>query len=274
VISTLGVAGSSPAGRTNIMFPAPAIQYKGAATRHAGQQSPAVGIGAPAGLAGEDQADVHAHANHLAGGHWLRYQTGAPLVIGARIGDVKRVFAYINTQNDKRLTLIFTLLYYQGLRQRELLTARIEDYNPVEKTLRVIGKGADERKAIHLHPEAVRVIEYFIAHPLIQKRLKEFGSSFFLYSRKRGVGHISSQQLGHVIREVHQKCEVGSTPHAWRATFVSELIRSQRFSMTQIQRYSRHKHLGTLQRYYDNADFIESLPQFYAALSSDLVKLP
>jgi glyoxylase-like metal-dependent hydrolase (beta-lactamase superfamily II) len=75
------------------MFPAPAIQYKGAATRHAGQQSPAVGIGAPAGLAGEDQADVHAHANHLAGGHWLRDQTGAPLVIGARIGDVKRVFA-------------------------------------------------------------------------------------------------------------------------------------------------------------------------------------
>ncbi|WP_272868121.1 MBL fold metallo-hydrolase [Sandarakinorhabdus limnophila] len=46
-------------------------------------------------MAGEDQAAVHAHAhaNHLVGGHWLREKTGAPLVIGARIGDVQRVFA-------------------------------------------------------------------------------------------------------------------------------------------------------------------------------------
>jgi glyoxylase-like metal-dependent hydrolase (beta-lactamase superfamily II) len=37
--------------------------------------------------------ETHAHADHLAGGHWLREKTGAPLVIGARIGDVQRVFA-------------------------------------------------------------------------------------------------------------------------------------------------------------------------------------
>ncbi len=37
--------------------------------------------------------ETHAHADHLAGGHWLRDRTGAPLVIGARISDVQRVFA-------------------------------------------------------------------------------------------------------------------------------------------------------------------------------------
>ncbi|WP_368492527.1 MBL fold metallo-hydrolase [Sandarakinorhabdus limnophila] len=37
--------------------------------------------------------ETHAHADHLAGGHSLREKTGAPLVIGARIGDVQRVFA-------------------------------------------------------------------------------------------------------------------------------------------------------------------------------------
>lgn len=37
--------------------------------------------------------ETHAHADHLAGGHWLRDRTGAPLVIGARIGEVQRVFA-------------------------------------------------------------------------------------------------------------------------------------------------------------------------------------
>jgi glyoxylase-like metal-dependent hydrolase (beta-lactamase superfamily II) len=37
--------------------------------------------------------ETHAHADHLAGGHWLRDRTGAPLVIGARITEVQQVFA-------------------------------------------------------------------------------------------------------------------------------------------------------------------------------------
>jgi glyoxylase-like metal-dependent hydrolase (beta-lactamase superfamily II) len=37
--------------------------------------------------------ETHAHADHLAGGHWLRDRTGAPLVSGARIADVQQVFA-------------------------------------------------------------------------------------------------------------------------------------------------------------------------------------
>ncbi|OSZ72145.1 MBL fold metallo-hydrolase [Sphingomonas sp. IBVSS1] len=37
--------------------------------------------------------ETHAHADHLAGGHWLRDRTGAPLVIGSHITDVQREFA-------------------------------------------------------------------------------------------------------------------------------------------------------------------------------------
>jgi integrase/recombinase XerD len=188
--------------------------------------------------------------------------------------DVQRVFAFVNSKQDPRLVLIFTLLYYQGLRQRELLSARIEDYNATDKTLHVLGKGADERRPIHLHPISVQVIEYFLSRPSTQQRTKSAKDCHFLYSRKRGADHITSQQLGHIIRAVHKKCGVSSTPHAWRATFVSELIRSQRFSMAQIQKFSRHKHLGTLQRYYDNLDFLKSLPDFYQALREDLVRMP
>jgi glyoxylase-like metal-dependent hydrolase (beta-lactamase superfamily II) len=36
--------------------------------------------------------ETHVHADHLSGGHWLREKTGAPLVIGAHIGEVQRVF--------------------------------------------------------------------------------------------------------------------------------------------------------------------------------------
>jgi glyoxylase-like metal-dependent hydrolase (beta-lactamase superfamily II) len=37
--------------------------------------------------------ETHAHADHMAGGHWLRDKSGAPLVIGARIAEVQKVFA-------------------------------------------------------------------------------------------------------------------------------------------------------------------------------------
>lgn len=37
--------------------------------------------------------ETHAHADHLAGGHWLRDRTGAPLVIGSKITEVQNVFA-------------------------------------------------------------------------------------------------------------------------------------------------------------------------------------
>jgi glyoxylase-like metal-dependent hydrolase (beta-lactamase superfamily II) len=37
--------------------------------------------------------ETHAHADHLAGGHWLRDRSRAPLVIGSRITDVQKEFA-------------------------------------------------------------------------------------------------------------------------------------------------------------------------------------
>lgn len=37
--------------------------------------------------------ETHAHADHLAGGHWLRERSGAPLVIGTRITEVQTYFA-------------------------------------------------------------------------------------------------------------------------------------------------------------------------------------
>jgi glyoxylase-like metal-dependent hydrolase (beta-lactamase superfamily II) len=44
--------------------------------------------------------ETHAHADHLSGGHYLREQTGAPLVIGANITQVQQVFAGIFEADD------------------------------------------------------------------------------------------------------------------------------------------------------------------------------
>ena len=65
---------------------------KGASVSHAGLER-LLDVLAQRRLTLKWVLETHAHADHLAGGHWLRDRTGAPLVIGAHITEVQRVFA-------------------------------------------------------------------------------------------------------------------------------------------------------------------------------------
>lgn len=65
---------------------------KGASVSHAGLER-LLAVLAQRRLTLKWVLETHAHADHLAGGHWLRDRTGAPLVIGAHITEVQRVFA-------------------------------------------------------------------------------------------------------------------------------------------------------------------------------------
>ncbi len=65
---------------------------KGAAISHAGLQR-LLDVVKQQGLTLKWVMETHAHADHLAGGHWLHDATGAPLVIGSRIAEVQKVFA-------------------------------------------------------------------------------------------------------------------------------------------------------------------------------------
>lgn len=69
-----------------------AYEPKGATVSHAGLQQ-LLDMVAQRQLSLKWVMETHAHADHLAGGHWLRDRTGAPLVIGSRITQVQNVFA-------------------------------------------------------------------------------------------------------------------------------------------------------------------------------------
>lgn len=47
--------------------------------------------------------ETHAHADHLSAAHYLREQTGAPLVIGAHITEVQAIFANLYEADDVAL---------------------------------------------------------------------------------------------------------------------------------------------------------------------------
>jgi glyoxylase-like metal-dependent hydrolase (beta-lactamase superfamily II) len=79
-------------GDAAIIDPVLAYEPKGAVISHAGLDRVLATL-AQRQLQLKYILDTHVHADHLSGGHWLREKTGAPLVIGSRVGEVQRAFA-------------------------------------------------------------------------------------------------------------------------------------------------------------------------------------
>jgi integrase/recombinase XerC len=169
--------------------------------------------------------------------------------------EVTKVFTYLQGVKDRRLILIYNLLYFQGLRQHEVVTLRVEDFDRDTKTLWILGKGKDDREQIDLHPETVRIIDWY----LNETGLK---SGYLFYSRKRKSGHITGRHLSLMIQRVHETCGITNTGHGWRKVFVSKLIESGMDLLT-VRSFSRHKSLDMLTVYYDRLDRKKKLPKYY-----------
>ena len=174
--------------------------------------------------------------------------------------EVTKVFRLVREMRDRRLLLIYTLLYFQGLRQKECLTIRVEDLDLGNKTLSILGKGRDDRELVDLHPETVRVLQWY----LTETGLK---SGYLLYSQKNKSGHMTTNHLGHLIRTVHKRCGLETKGHSWRKVFVSKLIDSGMDLLT-VSQFSRHKSIEMLKVYYDRIDHKKKLPKYYEVFGS------
>lgn len=172
---------------------------------------------------------------------------------------VGSVFQYLKAQDDPTLTLVFTLLFFQGLRQHEVLSVRVEDFNASSKTLAIEGKGRDEREAVDLHPTTVEVLEWFLRRTGIR-------SGYLLASSRSATGYMSRVHLNRLIREVHKKCKVNNSGHAWRKVFTSKLIESGLDLLT-VSSFTRHRSIEMLKVYYDRLDRKKKLPTFYRTFS-------
>lgn len=173
---------------------------------------------------------------------------------------VARVFDLVKKESDKRLLVIFTLLYFQGLRQKELLTVKVEDFNADDRTLRIFGKGRDDSEKIDLHPQTVSLLKWFITD-------SQQKSGYIFPSRSNPARHITRQNLNWMIRKIHTKCGITNVGHGWRKVFVSKLIDSGMDLLT-VSTFSRHQSLSMLQVYYDRIEKTKKLPKYYEVFES------
>ena len=103
----------------------------------------------------------------------LRFKRHCRLPPYHSVDQVKAILAAVQSNKDNfadifrdRNTLIVYILAYTGIRRAELCGLRVRDYDSFHRTLRVVGKGDQERIVPVVNKVAVMIDSYITAHGL------------------------------------------------------------------------------------------------------------
>ncbi|PAW80043.1 MAG: hypothetical protein B9S32_01550 [Verrucomicrobia bacterium Tous-C9LFEB] len=141
---------------------------------------------------------------------------------------------------------IIELLYSSGLRASEMVNARLENYLPAEKFIRVIGKGNKER-LVPVGTKAAEAIERYLdqgRHRLVHPRT---GGEIFLGQHGR---KLTTARLWQIVKDIFQLSGLQKNvyPHALRHSFATHLL-SHGADLRAIQEMLGHASLATTQIY-------------------------
>jgi site-specific recombinase XerD len=144
-----------------------------------------------------------------------------------------------------RDTAIVAILYSCGLRRAELAGLDLADYDRIEGTLRVRGKGRKERLA-HVVNGAARALADWLTVRGIDP------GPLFLPIRKGGHvtrGRLTTQAVYHILQTRADQAGVKSlSPHDFRRTFVGDLLDAGA-DISTVQRLAGHANVTTTARY-------------------------
>ena len=146
---------------------------------------------------------------------------------------------------------ILHLLSDLALGRAEVVGLDLEDVNLATATLRVIGKGRLQKETLSLPKRTTKILsEWIIARGDFQGPLF---MNFHHNDNVRGK-RLTSDGLYYIIKNLGKKTGQKIRPHGLRHTAITEAVRKTQaigMDMTKVLKFSRHKHLNTLQIYID-----------------------
>jgi integrase/recombinase XerD len=141
---------------------------------------------------------------------------------------------------------ILELLYASGLRISELANARLENFYPEERTIRVIGKGSKTR-IVPVGRKACEALACYLSteRPKLLKRRS--GSEIFL--SERGM-KLTTARIWQIVKEKARHAGLGKNiyPHLLRHSFATHLL-SNGADLRIIQEMLGHADISTTQVY-------------------------
>lgn len=168
-------------------------------------------------------------------------------------------------QKRLRLTALYYLLTFQGLRQQEVSLLQIEDLRLSDLVVYVKGKGKDGKERIDLHPDTAKALSAYIQGAGLR--------SGFLFSNTATGQPITTRQLRKLFTDqtygLFRKAGISSdrSLHGFRHYFVTRFLEVTSGDVLTVQQFSRHKSLLALKMYDDRKKKKEMLPVYYNAFN-------
>lgn len=155
----------------------------------------------------------------------------------------------LNTETGIRDKLIFSLLYYSGIRVSELVNIKIKDISLNEDIILIHGKGSKDRLVPFNNITKELYLDYLIkVRPSLLSRSNSLESEYLFLNFKgtnltsRGVRDI----LYRLIKNNNYILKV--SPHTFRHSFATHLINSG-MDVRMVQELLGHSNLSTTQIY-------------------------
>jgi site-specific recombinase XerD len=142
-------------------------------------------------------------------------------------------------------------MYRTGVRVRELVSLRMQDYNREKQTLRVVkGKGGKSR-TLAVDADLVLVLDQWLG---FRARLGDLDKSEPLFLTLTG-DEIATQYVRKFMRRLRGKSGIGRrcNPHSLRHTFAAEL-HLEGVDLVAIMRMLGHVSLATTEKYLRGID--------------------
>jgi len=146
----------------------------------------------------------------------------------------------------RRDRAMIELLYASGLRISELANARLENFDPLERTLRVTGKG-NKTRVVPVGQKACDALAIYLSTERPELVMRRTGSELFLSSRGT---RLTTTRIWQIVKECGRRAGVKSNvyPHLLRHSFATHLL-SNGADLRIIQEMLGHADISTTQVY-------------------------
>jgi len=174
-------------------------------------------------------------------------QTKTHKKFGHTSDEVKRILELIDESSLRDKALMY-LLFFQGLRQVEVIRLEAQDINYIENKALILGKGRDDKEIIDLHPKVSAV-------------LKEYTISYGI--RNGQIFDITERTLRNIYHRLSDRLGITKTLHGARKYFITKMLEVLDGDLNETRKYSRHRSFDMLIVYSDDISKQKTLPKFY-----------
>ncbi|MCW6038960.1 tyrosine-type recombinase/integrase [Spirulina subsalsa FACHB-351] len=162
------------------------------------------------------------------------------------------------TLRGKRDYAMLCLLWDNALRRGELISTKIQDFDPEGKRLTILGKGrGTQRESVALTPSSIAAIEDWLTARVESGKggpLKPQDPLFSSLNRGTVGRPLHPASLERIVRLIAQQAGISKriSPLRLRHASITAFLDASGGNIRTAQRLSRHAQLETLQMYDDN----------------------